>query len=200
MMSDSDFRVLRDLIAEDVLVAATIDKHGRDILVLEEDRPEADDNSQGGYSVVVQRVPKEIVAIRADCFPKPSFKGTRGERKRADFIIVAETERTRKNWIIYIELKGSNKSRNKIERQLKGAQCLLAYCRAIGRTFWQQAGFLDDATYRQRFVSVARISVNKRPTRHRPAAAVHDSPENMLRIGSPPKNALRFQQLTGRDG
>lgn len=191
MMSESDFHILRDLIADDALVLAKSDRHGNSILVLEER------GSSNTYSLELRKVPDDVLAIRADQFPEPKFRGSRGERKRADFIIVAIVGT--KKWIVYIELKAGSRRSKEVTEQLKGAKCLLAYCRAAGQTFWQQKGFLDRREYLQRFVSVARISMNKKPTRLKKAPAVHDTPENMLRIGSPANGTLPFSSLVKGD-
>ncbi len=190
-MSDSDFRILRNLIADDALVLAKGDRHGNNILVLEEQ------SSSTAYSLEIRKVPDDVLAIKADQFPEPKFRGSRGERRRADFIIVAAVGT--KRWIVYIELKAGNKPSREVKEQLKGAKCLLAYCRAVGQIFWRQTGFLESEKYHQRFVSVARISMNKKPTRRKKTPAVHDTPENMLRIGSPANGTLPFSSLVQGD-
>ncbi len=50
---------------------------------------------------------KQLVGI-SDVFssPKKIFKNTKGECKRADFVIIAKGEKG--SWIIYIEMKRSN--------------------------------------------------------------------------------------------
>ena len=190
MMSDSDFRILRDLIAEDALVLTESDEHGKGTLILKEE------GGSATYSLMIRRVPDNALAIKADRFPEPRFRGDRGERKRADFIIVAATGK--KKWIVYIELKAGKTPSRAVKQQLMGAECLLAYCRAVGRTFWQQTGFLDRREYNQRFVCVSRINVNKKPTRSKRTPAVHDTPENMLRIESP-NGTLQFNRLVRGD-
>ena len=126
--------MLRDLLADEALVSAADDRYGNRTLVLEESDPEA------AYAMTIRAVPDDVLAIRADAFPAPAFRGRRGERKRADFIIVAGTPG--KRWLVYVELKGGAKRAREIRQQLMGAKCLLAYCRAVGRVFWRQAGFL----------------------------------------------------------
>ena len=183
-----DLDILRDLLADEALVSASDDQYGNRTLVLED--PEA------AYAMTIRAVPDDVLAIRADAFPAPMFRGGRGERKRADFVVVAST--ARKAWLVYIELKGGKKRASEIRQQLMGAKCLLAYCRSVGQVFWQQAGFLDESRYCQRFVSITCISMNKKPTRQRRRPArVHDTPENMLRINAPGKRVLQFGTLVG---
>ena len=191
MMSDSDHQILRALISADALVPAESDGYGKSILILEEH------GSPNRYSLKIRNVPDNVLAIKADQFPEPKFQGSRGERKRADFIIVAVAKT--KKWIVHVELKAGDKPSKEVMQQLKGAQCLLVYCRVVGQTFWQQKDFLDQRKYQQRFVSVARISMNKKPTRWRRVPEVHDTPEKMLRINSPANGTLRFSSLVGKD-
>ena len=189
MMPDLD--ILRELIRDDTLVIAANDLHGRDVLVLEETR------AKPAYAVTIRGLPGAVLAIKADEFPVPRFRGDRGERKRADFIIFAWT--ATRNWIIYVEMKGGKTHSEKdIEHQLMGAQCLVAYCRAAGQVFWERAeDFLEEANYQQRFVSVKEIGVNKQPTRRRNRPGLHDTPRNMLKIVAPGNSEVRFRRLIG---
>ena len=191
-----DIDILRELISDDALVMAGNDRHGKNVLVLEE--PEA----QPAYAVTIRGLPDDVLAIKADRFPPPSFRGRKGERKRADFIIVAA--RARRNWMVYVEMKGpeSGRARSRsgaeIRQQLMGAKCLMAYCREAGRVFWRQPDFLEEGNYQQRFVGVTGVGMDKRPTRTR-RARLHDTPERMLRIHAPANGAIRFGRLVGGD-
>lgn len=91
-------------------------------------------------------------------------------------------------------MKAGKGNRTEIVQQLKGAQCFVAYCREIGRSFWQKHHFLDK--YEYRFVSIRKISMSKRPTRSTRQPSIHDTPDRMLQINSP--KGLRFQQLVGK--
>ena len=163
-----DLDILRDLIREDTLVSAVSDANGRSVLVLEEKKAEP------AYAITILNVPHDIVAVKADDFPPPKFKGSRGERKRADFVIFARTPG--KNWIIYIEMKGG-KSRSE-------------------DVFWERGvNFLEEDDYQQRFVSVKEIGVNKRPTWERNRGERHDTPRNMQKIVAPGRGEIRFRKL-----
>ena len=73
----ADLDVLRQLIDDDALVFPENDPHGRNVISLVE---ESEDGPP--YAVVIHNVPDEVVVVRADRFPVPAFKNTRGERKR----------------------------------------------------------------------------------------------------------------------
>lgn len=189
-----DFDVLRELMDDDALVLVSSDRHGRDVLILEE--PE----EQPPYAITIRSLPEQILAIKADKFPPPPFAGSRGECKRADFVILARD--TARNWIVYVEMKGSRSKRSRsrsateIRQQLMGAMCVVGYCREVVRVFWRQTGFLAKGEYQQRFVGVTDIGISKRPTRTR-KGSLHDRPESMLRISAPANAEIRFERLVG---
>lgn len=144
-------------------------------------------------SVTIAGLPEKTMILKTDEFRAPAslFKGSKGECKRADFVIIADTGR--KKVILCIEMKSGNDPEKEIIQQLKGARCLIAYCREIGRTFWDQQNFLNG--YSERFVCLKRIGLKKRPTRIDHPSARHDKPERMLKISSPSR--LEFKQLAG---
>ena len=186
----SDLEILREMIRDDVLVPVQIGSYGKRELVLKEG------SGQHTCEIIIHKIPDNIIAFKADRFPPPIavFNNDKGECKRADFIVVANSDK--ENWIIYIEMKaGGNDLARDIVLQLKGAECLLAYCRAIGRTFWPEQGFLKENNYEQRFVSIKNARMNKRPTRLLPESGVHDKPEKMLKLNSPNRNMLQFNKI-----
>ena len=190
----SDFNILRDLIRDDAKVAVEY-QYGKKIIILKE----SGDQQQAEYSLNLRDVPDDIFVFKADAFPPPKsfFKDSKNECKRADFVVIASDNRT--NWIVYIEMKsGRNSSKKEIEQQLRGAQCLVAYCRAVGQEFWTDPGFLDKRSYKQRFISIKNVGIQKRPTREKPSSGRHDKPERMLKISAPARGNLRFKNLVGK--
>ena len=145
------------------------------------------------YSVEIRNLPYDCIAIKSDHF-KPSsdfFTREKGQRKRADYVVVAKY--SGKNWIIFIELKKGKGDRSAIVQQLKGSQCLMEYCRALGREFWNQKSFLNYEKYHKRFVSIRCVSIAKSRTgQRRQKNQLHDSPENMLKLIG---NSLVFKRL-----
>ena len=143
---------------------------------------------QAKSSLEIKGVPHDSIAIRAEDFEDPLtvFNGSKGERKRADYLIVSN-EGGRK-WIICIETQaGNRKSRSHVESQLKGALCFVKYCRCIGRSFWDNPEFLDD--YQFRFISVVDLNPNRETKTTRPYSPyiqsqrqLHNSPESYLKI------------------
>ncbi len=189
----SDFEILQDMIRDEIRALVEYE-YNKKTFVLQEpgNRP------RPAYSLKIRNLPDEIIAFKADAFPPATdiFKNTRGECKRADFVLIGSNERG--NWIVYIEMKrGNSGSVRAIEQQLRGAQCAVSYCRAIGREFWKEPRFLNKSNYHQRFISVKEIGINKRPTFVRPESGRHDTPERPMKIKAPAKGALQFKNLVG---
>ncbi|TAN71941.1 MAG: hypothetical protein EPN14_11125 [Gallionella sp.] len=182
----SDLDILHQMIKDDAKVSL-IDKHGKKSVLLSE--PQHPDSS-----VTIAGMPDNAIIIKTDAFtpPKSVFNGSKGECKRADFVIVADTGN--KKSIVCIEIKAKKASEKEIIQQLSGAKCFIVYCQAIGELFWKQQDFL--AGYSFRFISIGHTSIPKRPTRINPLEGVHDHPERMLKISS--SHRLQFDQLAGR--
>ena len=190
----SDFKILRDLTRDDALASIQY-QYGKKTIVLKE----PGNQRQSAYSLKIRNVPDDIIAFKADAFPPPKsiFKNSKGECKRADFVVIASSHEA--SWIVYIEMKSGKAGLEKeIRQQLLGAQCLVAYCRAIGQGFWQEPQFLQEKNYQQRFISVRNIGIPKRQTWTAPKSGQHDTPKRMLKINAPPKGALDFRRLVGK--
>lgn len=156
-------------------------------------------DKQGNTTVEIKGLPHDSIVIRAEDFEDPLtvFKGSKGERKRADFMIVSNEDT--KKWIICIETQAGNyKLAAHVEEQLKGAQCFMSYCKCIGRSFWEGEEFLGD--YQYRFVSIVDINSNKETKKTRPYSPhiqskgrLHDTPDAFLKILRSP--SLHFRHL-----
>ncbi|MFN6235827.1 hypothetical protein [Microcystis sp.] len=186
----SDIAMLKEMIKDCAIVDLEYQKeYKRDIYLLK--LTETQDN----YSFVVNGMPKpdEVIVINLDEFfdVRKIFTGNKGECKRADFIIIANT--TSEKVILCLEMKKSRDDNSSIIKQLKGAKCFVSYCREIGRLFWNQPDFLQD--YQYRFVSIKNISISKTTTSSRKSSQkneIHDQPEKMLKISAQAKD---FQEL-----
>lgn len=147
-------------------------------------------------SVTIFGLPDNAIVIKADKFESPDviFNNEKGECKRADFVIAADTGTDKVILCIEIKAKATTSSNKTIIQQLKGAQCFVAYCQEIGKVFWEQKTFLDNYVYR--FITIRNISISKKMTRTPPMAGVHDHPDQMLKINSP--HHLLFNHLVGK--
>lgn len=179
-----DFEVLYDLLRRDALAPVENLRGRPKTITLEE-------SGQQGYVLKLLGTPNDTIAFKADKFPPPEglFENSRHECKRADYVVIAR-HRNRK-WIVYIEMKSGKGNTAEVKQQLRGAKCLVTYCRAIVQEFWEEHGFLRG--FAERFVSVREIRIAKRSTRE-PRAPVHDNPDDMLTM-SAPKGTIHFQKL-----
>ncbi len=185
----SDIAILKEMIKPTATVPLEI-RHHKNVAILKE--PEAD------YAVTIFGMPDDdqTIIIKADDFeaPKKIFANSKHECKRADFVIIADTNRGK--FIVCIEMKAGNGRSQEIKLQLKGASCFVAYCREIGQAFWDNSSFLDLKDYKYRFVSIRNASIPKKPTRHSGKDDIHDHPDKMLKITS--ANHIQFNELTGK--
>jgi len=175
------------MIRDDAIVSTTISSYGKLQIVLTE--PQYPD-----CEVTITGVPEDTIVVRADAFKSPDslFNGSKGECKRADFIVVAN-DASRKV-VLYIELKKRTDSSTDIVKQLKGARCLVEYCKEVGREFWGKSGFLCNCTHR--FIAITQIRLSKQKTRIKKDGGIHDRPDNFLKV-SYPNNRLEFNRLVG---
>ena len=154
-------------------------------------------DKQGKTTVEITELPDDLIVIKPDYFKPPNIlKSLKGQRRRADFAIISNVKGEK--WIICIETqKKTGKDSEEVEQQLRGAECLIGYCKCVGKSFWQSEKFLDG--YQYRFVSIVNINIDKQTTRfykpeNQPKKKLHDSPENFREI--PGHQSLHFDQLT----
>ncbi len=151
---------------------------------------------QSGTTVEIKGLPHNSIVIRAEDFENPLtiFNGSKGERKRADFVIVSNDEHERK-WIICIETQEMDaKLASHVVQQLKGAYCFINYCKCIGKSFWESEEFLNGYDYR--FVSIVDINFNRSRRRSQPfhsTGELHNSPDEFLKISRSP--TIYFRRL-----
>lgn len=148
--------------------------------------PQAPDSS-----AIIKGMPADSIVIKVDTFMslEDIFKGSMGECKRADYVIIS----AEKKRILYIEIKRTKDSWEQIVKQLTGAECFVKYCQEIGKAFWKEQTFLRD--YKHRFISIGHTSIAKRTTRIEKIAKKHDSPNIAMKIDWP--SYLQFNQLAG---
>ena len=187
----NDIEILREMLISDAQVSLRQQQGGFPSVELTD--------RQANTTVEIKGLPRDSVVIRAEDFEDPLtvFAGSKGERRRADFVIVSNGERGK--WIICIETQAGNyKSRKEVIEQLKGALCFMHYCKCIGKEFWEWEEFLDG--YQYRFISMVDINSSKetKRTRHysphiQPTEGLHDSPDAFLKFLRSP--SLYFRKL-----
>ena len=106
--------------------------------------------------VTIKGIPTNSIIIKLDRFPQLDsfFTCSDNNCKKADYAIVTQNETTDETRVIFIEMKSGTGNNQKIIQQLKGAACLLEYCKQLGKMFWAES-FLD--TYQCKYVSIAAV-------------------------------------------
>jgi hypothetical protein len=167
----------------DKLIKSEEGEYGKPCIKLEETK------SEPNYSITIQQTPQDAIAIKTDKFSdlKSFFKCSSdiGQCKRADFVIIAIANKK----LIFIELCKVKKQAKEVEQQLKGAQCVIEYCRSIGDKFYDCDSFLDG--YSSYFVSIDNIGVSKKSSIV--PSGKNNEPNKFLKISAPhrlPFNAL----------
>ncbi|MBF0302147.1 MAG: hypothetical protein HQK73_03835 [Desulfamplus sp.] len=182
----SDMKVLKEMLNNSALVK--IEKHYstcKTTLI----EPQCNDSS-----VEISFIPENAVVLKIDNFPAPAslFNGKRGECKRADYAIIAQSDGKKR--VLFIELKRIKDSKNEIIQQMKGSTCCYHYLQEIGKHFWNKPDFLNGFEFR--YISFGHTSVRKQRTRiTKDSLKKHDSPENMMKIDWP--SNIRFNHLAG---
>ncbi len=181
----TDLEILEQMI-KDTARIATMTRHGKVSVVLDE--PQYPDSS-----VTITGLPSDAIVMKVDAFQSPDaiFCGTKGECKRADYVIV--TDSGTKKRIIYTEIKKTKDSWEGIVKQLEGARCFMSYCQEIGKVFWNDKEFLKN--YKSRFISIGHTGIAKRRTRIERRSGRHDTPKKALKIDWP--HRLEFNHLAG---
>jgi len=182
--------ILKEMLKETAIVPLEDHPYGKSTkqVTLEE---------QWQYSILINGLPPEeqVVVFKTDDYPAPIdiFKGDKGECKRADFVIICDTETIKVILFIELKAKSSTSTKKHIIQQLKGSQCVVKYSQEIGKLFWNST-FLNDFQYR--FVCLRGINIAKRQTLAIKTSTIHDCPENMLTINNPKR--LEFKKLIGK--
>jgi len=181
-----DIQILDEMVCQNAKLAVETANGNNKVILIE---------PQDNLTVTLSGLPDDTIVIKADVFKSPDslFQGSKGECKRADFVIVAHSGK--KKVIVCIEMKATKDSRKEIVQQLTGAQCLVRYCQEIGRQFWRQPDFLEGYLYR--FVSIGHLSIAKQKNRISRETGVHDRPDKMLKIDWP--HHLEFNHLAGKN-
>lgn len=182
----NDIEILQRMLIRDIQVPLQCEKPGSPFVKLTDKQAET--------TVEIRELPRDTIVIKAEefKFPITVFESLKGQRRRADFVIVSSDESGK--WIICIETQRRNaKTAAHVVGQLKGAQCFISYCKCIGRSFWESEEFLEG--YEYRFVSIANIGISTQSTRpfHR-KGELHSRPETFLKILG--RQILYFYELT----
>ena len=188
MNEKSDVEILKDLFKDEAQVPVYTREHRVFAELME---PKTDDSS-----VILRGVPQDAFIVKADLFPSPDgvFASKNRECKRADFIVISEQHRC----ILFIELKRTTKEKRHIVQQLKGAKCLVEYCKAIVEHFWENSSFLLD--YEERYICFRHTGkrIAKQTTRIDENPALHNVPDKVRMISQVSSKGIEYNKLAGK--
>lgn len=171
----SDIDILSEMLQDKIFSRSVKSDTGKPIITL----TETENNEQ--YSVTLVDAPEDSLVIKADKFSSQNrfFKNVKSKEvnKRADYIIISAKPDP---VILFVELKLRSKSAE-IKQQLKGAACVLAFCREVGKQFWEKEDFLDQ--YDHRYIGITEGNVESQPIGI--GSTIHSSPESFLSVPMP---------------
>lgn len=141
--------ILLELLSDNA-TALIVKKHRKYSVTFIEKSDEKSDEKL--YEFELSQIPEDSIVIKCDTFPNLGedgskfFKGDNGECKRADYVLISESEKV----IMLFEFKKSNKSSTKKDKclQLKGAKCVVDYCKIIAESFLGTRNIFDGFQYK----------------------------------------------------
>ncbi|MGO8878218.1 MAG: hypothetical protein ACLPVO_08815 [Desulfomonilaceae bacterium] len=175
--------LLEELFAGNLYVSTFVE-YGRNCVKLKETRKNADLRE-----VTIMDLPNNSIVLNIEKFeqPKTLFKGKNGECKRCDYILLLTDEKQK--ILLFIEMKSGRFSNAGVQRQFKGAECVIDYCDAVLERFHGQNGLFK--SYEKRFVIFYKPSLAKRTTQPFKTPTKNDSPERALKYPSPHNPSIK---------
>lgn len=175
---NGDLNVVLDLLVDNML-GEFAQEHGRRFAQLKERGADAKMKT-----VRIFDVPDNSILVNLDRYdqPKTLFKNDRGQRKRCDYVLL--TTFNNQLYMLFIEMKSSTAPKLEIQRQFKGAECVMDYCNAALNRFHDQNNLLN--SFRKRFVVFYKPrSIAKRTTRPQCTTQLNDRPDRAFKYPSP---------------
>lgn len=176
--------VLKDLLVEALLGEVTIFNERR-CAVLKESGADAKLKRVDIYDI-----PDGSLLLNLDKYeqPKSLFRDEKGQRQRCDYVLVTKVEN--RKLLLFIEMKSSKLKNTEIQKQFKGAECVIDYCNAALTRFHDQSDLLKKLE--KRFVVFYKPhSIPKRSTRPAAPSSKNDTPEKAYRYASPINPSLK---------
>jgi hypothetical protein len=169
----------------DNLYVSTFFEHGRNCVRLKETGKNA-----RLREVTIMDLPTDSIVLNIEKFeqPKTLFRGKNGECKRCDYVLVLTEEKQK--ILIFVEMKSGRLNMAEIQRQFKGAECVIDYCDAVLNRFHAQDGLFK--SYEKRFVIFYEASMAKCPTQPLRPTIKNDSPERALKYPSPQNPSINI--------
>lgn len=115
-------------------------------------------------SVIIRHIPEKSLLVKLDGYKQPVslFSGSKGERKRCDYILFTLIDG--KGYALFIELKSKTLKKTEYAAQFKGAECVIDYCHAALKRFYNYHRLIESFN-RRFFVFYKPPSIAKQRTR-----------------------------------
>ncbi|MGC9196219.1 MAG: hypothetical protein ACP5IL_12305 [Syntrophobacteraceae bacterium] len=171
-----DLSVMRELLVGEI-IGSTGAEHGRCFAQLKEDAP-----GSKLKTVKILDVSHDSVLIKLDKFEQPRtlLQDGLGQRQRCDYVLLTVWQD--KPLMVFVEMKSRTAKDAQIQRQFKGAECIMDYCNSVLKRFHGQADFMD--CFQKRFIIFYKPGISKRRTRpsYPPKS---DTPERAYKYANP---------------
>ena len=178
-----NLKVVKDLLVNDLL-GELGNEQGRCFAQLKEDAADAKlkmirifDVSPGSILINLDKVEQ----------PRTLLRNEKGQRQRCDYVLLTICEN--RPLMLFVEIKSSTVSKAEIQRQFKGAECMMDYCDAVLNRFHDQDNLLG--SFLKRFVVFYKPRIAKRATRSHGPPQKNDIAERAFRYPSPHNPSLK---------
>lgn len=184
----SDLSILCDMIHCNAKIQLQTEYNKHFVVLEEEKSPDS--------TVTIAGLPSDTIVINLDdnISNDRIFNGSRGECKRADYLIIAEAQNKKR--ILIIEMKTSKDKPKNVINQLKGASCCVRYLQEVGKKFWNQDEFLNDYELRYIYLNHTSKKPSVRKRRVRNNQDVGDQPETAVEISWATR--LDYNKISGK--
>ncbi|MDR3555651.1 MAG: hypothetical protein P4L55_12915 [Syntrophobacteraceae bacterium] len=178
-----DLSVMRELLVDEI-IGSTGAEYGRCFALLKEDAPESKLKT-----VRIFDVSPNSVLINLDKFeqPKTLLKGGRGQRQRCDYVLLSIWQGT--PIMLFVEMKSGTAQDSEIQRQFKGAECIMDFCNSVLKRFHDQDDFLG--RFLKRFIVFYKPRLAKQRTRPVRPSQKNDTPERAFKYPDPHNPTLK---------
>lgn len=169
---------LRSLFSDGIIEETIREANGRRYVRLKELAPDAKLKHVDLYDL-----PVESMLLKLDLSSPPNslFKGTKGECKRCDYLLI--THFNDRKILLFIEMKSRSFKEGDVVKHFKASECITDYAASVLKRFFSLSSFFDD--YEKRFVVFYKRPVAKSHLRPSNGGNRNKTPETMLKYPSP---------------
>jgi hypothetical protein len=142
-------------------------------------------------------VPDDSIFIKIDYGDEyKMFRSENGQRRRCDYLIIADKNKNNKNdsnrILLFIEMKSTNFQRNEIDEKFRASECLLDYIVSMLKRFHNIN--LEPDQCKKRFVVFHNKRIDKTPIH--PPKEIGSKPENYLSVNFYPDKPPTLKSLS----